>query len=335
MMMFVLVLQLLVGQILLSTVDAVPVGWSEASAAASPVHVATAAVHLAIVVIHWGRSLVRVPTEHAATIGNVAESAGQLVSWPAKVHVFLGFAVPVAGTLVLVGTLPATRPSSAVVVGVSTGVIVVFPLLRRWALIAVLPVGTIFVVDPAVRFLPAWLVLPVPGRSLLVRFLIVRRSVAVLRWPVMISTVPRASIFRRRSPAIEVPRWFTITAPVSLDVVTSRRRIIRVFVTAVIVSTSAISLVPRAVFTVVVTANRPCRGRRWRMPLVWTVPGPRSTHDRLLGRRIFSLTRSAAPVMMLVTIVRSFPWKSITRCTRGVRRTTPVMIVLSWGSGRG
>lgn len=257
MMMFVLVLHLLVGQILLSTVDAVTVGWSEASAAASPVHVATAAVHLAIVVIHWGRSLVRVPTEHAPTIRNVAESAGQLVSWPAKVHVFLGFAVPVAGTLVLVGTLPATRPSSAVVVGVSTGVIVVFPLLRRWALIAVLPVGTIFVVDPAVRFLPAWLVLPVAGRSLLVRFLIVRRSVAVLRWPVMISTVPRASIFRRRSAAIEVPRWFTITAPVPLDVVTSRRRIIRVFVTAVIVSTSAVTLVTRAIFTVVVTANRP------------------------------------------------------------------------------
>lgn len=329
MVVLVLVLHLLVGQILLGTVDAVPVRGSEAAtAASSTVHVATTAVHLAVVMVHRG-TLMGVPAEHAATIGNIAESSGEFV--PREVHVFLGFAtVPVAGTLV--GALPATSGSSAtMVMGVTSRVVIVIPLLL--ALILVLPVGTrILVVDPAVLLLPAGRrIIPAARRSL-VRFLIVR-SVAVLRRTMMIAAIPAAMVIRRSS-AIEGSLRRLAVAPVPLDVIASRRRIIRVVVAAVIpVSISAIAIVPSTIFPVVVATFADWRRwRRRRMPLVRTVSGASSTHDRLLlMRRIVTITRatsSAVTSSVVVPIVRVLSGKTIAG-TWGVRGATAIVIVLS------
>lgn len=287
MVMLVLVVHLLVGQIVLGTVDDVPVGRSEAAtAASSAVHVAATAVHFAIVMVH-GRTLVGVPAEHAAAaIGGITEASGEFVS--RKVHLFLGFAVPVAaGTLV--GSLPASSGSS-VVVSVTSGVVVVIPLL---ALILVLPVGTrIFVVDPAVLLLPACRrIIPALGRSL-VRFLIVR-SVAVLRRAVVFAAIPRSMFFRRTS-TIEGSRRrcrFPI-APVPLDMITSRRGIIRIVVSAEItVAISTITIVTSAIFAVVVATFTDWRRWRWRrVPLVRTVSSAGSAHDcLLLVRGIFTI----------------------------------------------
>lgn len=195
--MFVLVLlHLLICQVLLSTVDAVTIGWSEAATAASshaaPFHVAA---HFALVLMVHGRTLVRVPSEHAAAFANrFAKTSSKFVT-RAKVHVFLGFSVPVAGTtLVLIWMTLSLPPaaSSSVGVGVTWSrancrMVVVFPL----ALLLVLPVRTIFVPDPTVGLLPAFF-FPVARRSL-VRFLIVRSVTVLRRW--MVLPVPGTVLF--------------------------------------------------------------------------------------------------------------------------------------------
>lgn len=192
-------LHLLICQVLLSTVDAVTVGWSEAATAASshaaPFHVAA---HFALVLMVHGRTLVRVPSEHAAAFSNrFAKTSSKLVT-RAKFHVFLGFSVPVAGTTLVLIRVALSLPPAAATASSPVSVrmtrsranrrmVIVFPL----ALLLVLPVRTIFVPDPTVGFLPA-LFFPVARRSL-VRFLIVR-SVTVLRRRMMLP-VPRTVLF--------------------------------------------------------------------------------------------------------------------------------------------